>query len=186
MKILIIMDPGILVPPVGYGGHERLVYLFAKEYNELGHEVHLLVTEGSCVTGCTIHAIGKEGFPPGKKNMRKALFTAWSFLRNHCNEFDLIHNFGRLAYLLPVLHQSVKKIMTYGREISSRNIRVINIAGGENLVFTACSSSLLSRVQAKGKWKTVYNAIDFNSYKLVKEVAENAPLIFLGRIESAG
>ena len=177
------MDPGILVPPKGYGGHERLVAMFAKEYNALGHDVHLLVTAGSCIPGCTIHAIGKEGFPPGKKIMRKALFTAWSFLRTQRNEFDLIHNFGRLAYLLPVLHQSVKKIMTYGREISSRNIRVINIAGGKNLVFTACSNSLLSRVQAKGNWKTVYNAIDFNSYTLVKEVAENAPLIFLGRIE---
>ena len=41
MKILLVMDPGILVPPKGYGGHERLVYMFAKEYARLGHEVHL-------------------------------------------------------------------------------------------------------------------------------------------------
>jgi hypothetical protein len=55
-----IMDPGILVPPKGYGGHERLVYMFAKEYARLGHEVHLLVTKGSVVEGCTVHPFGKK------------------------------------------------------------------------------------------------------------------------------
>ncbi len=54
MKILIVMDPGILVPPKGYGGHERLVEMFAIEYHKMGHEVHLLVTPGSHVKGCII------------------------------------------------------------------------------------------------------------------------------------
>ena len=66
------MDPGILVPPKGYGGHERLVYMFAKEYAKLGHEVHLLVTKGSIIEGCTVHGYGKEGFPPKKS---EALFA---------------------------------------------------------------------------------------------------------------
>lgn len=177
------MDPGILVPPKGYGGHERLVYLFAREYQRQGHEVHLLVTEGSSVPGCIVHPIGKEGFPPGKRRMRQAMLTAWQFIRKHENEFDLIHNFGRLAYLIPVLHKRVKKIMTYGREISSRNIRMIKVLGSRNLVFTACSENLLSRVDAGGEWKVVYNSIDFNNYDLVSDLPGDAPLIFLGRIE---
>ena len=61
MRILIVMDPGILVPPKAYGGHERLVEMFATEYHRMGHDVHLLVTEGSAVKGCTIHPFGKEG-----------------------------------------------------------------------------------------------------------------------------
>ena len=64
MKILIVMDPGIMIPVKGYGGHERLVEMFAKEYHRLGHEVHLLITSGSSVEGCTVHDFGKEGFPP--------------------------------------------------------------------------------------------------------------------------
>ena len=44
MRILIIMDPGILIPVKGYGGHERLVEMFAKEYHRMGHEVHLLLS----------------------------------------------------------------------------------------------------------------------------------------------
>jgi glycosyltransferase involved in cell wall biosynthesis len=183
MKILLVMDPGILVPPKGYGGHERLVYMFAKEYQRQGHEVHLLVTKGSVVEGCTVHDFGKEGFPPKKWDARKAIPTAWKFLFKHRNTFDLVHNFGRLFYLLPILDHPIKKIMTYGREISSRNIKWINRLPNENLVFTGCSSSLIGRCSGEGRWETVYNAIDFSKYTLQSWVPENAPLMFLGRIE---
>ena len=183
MRILLVMDPGILVPPKGYGGHERLVYMFAKEYALLGHEVHLLVTKGSEIENCTVHSFGKEGFPPKKIDSLLAMPTAWLFLMQHKNSFDLIHNFGRLAYLLPILNHSIKKIMTYGREITSRNISMITKLPNRNLFFTGCSSNLISRIETSGNWTTVYNAIDFNSYTLCTKVDSDAPLMFLGRIE---
>lgn len=183
MRILLVMDPGILVPPPGYGGHERLVYMFAREYARLGHDVHLLVTSGSAVEGCTVHPFGKVGFPPKKWDARLAIPTAWKFLWHHRNNFDLIHNFGRLAYLLPVLNHPVKKIMTYGREISNRNIRIVNRLPNRNLVFTGCSRDLISRVRAGGRWEVVYNAIPFVQYTLQRKVSPDAPLMFLGRIE---
>jgi len=119
------MDPGILIPVTAYGGHERLVEMFAKQYHRMGHEVHLLITGGSSVEGCTVYDFGKVGFPPQKKDAYKAIPVAWRFLWKHRNNFDLIHNFGRLVYLLPVLRHPVKKIMTYGREISNRNVSVV-------------------------------------------------------------
>jgi glycosyltransferase involved in cell wall biosynthesis len=183
MRILLVMDPGILVPPKGYGGHERLVYMFAKEYACLGHEVHLLVTTGSEVEGCTVHPFGKEGFPPKKWDARMAIPSAWKFLWQHRNQFDLIHNFGRLAYLLPILNHPIKKIMTYGREISSRNIKIMNKLPNRNLVYTGCSKNLISRVHAGGRWEAIYNAIPFQQYTVQSTVAADAPLIFLGRIE---
>ena len=183
MRILLVMDPGILVPPKGYGGHERLVFMFAKEYALLGHEVHLLVTKGSEVENCTVHSFGKEGFPPQKFDSFLAMPTAWFFLMQHKNRFDLIHNFGRLAYLLPILNHRVKKIMTYGREITGRNIAIINKLPNRNLFYTGCSSNLISRIETSGNWTTVYNAIDFNSYILSSQVEPDAPLMFLGRIE---
>ncbi len=183
MRILLVMDPGILVPPKGYGGHERLVYMFAKEYVRLGHEVHLLVTKGSKINNCIVHSIGKEGFPPKKIDSLLAIPTAWIFLMKHKNKFDLIHNFGRLAYLLPVLNHKIKKIMTYGREITSKNISMVNKLPNRNICFTGCSSNLISRIETSGNWTTVYNAIDFNSYTLYSNVDSDAPLMFLGRIE---
>jgi glycosyltransferase involved in cell wall biosynthesis len=183
LKILIIMDPGIMIPLKGYGGHERLVEMFAKEYHKMGHEVHLLITTGSAVAGCTVHDFGKEGFPPKKMDALLAMPIAWKFLWQHRKDFDLVHNLGRLAYLLPILHFPVKKIMTYGREITSRNINLINRLGGKNIWFTACSRDLLSRVSADGNWEVVYNAIEFGKYQLQQVSDKDAPLIFLGRIE---
>ncbi len=133
MKILLLMDPGIQVPPKTYGGIERVIEILAKEYVRLGHEVHLLVTSGSKVEGCIIHDFGKEGFPPKKINAYKAIPTAWIFLWKHRNEFGLIHSFGRLMYLLPVLNHPVKKMMSYQREITSRNIRFVNTLDSKNL-----------------------------------------------------
>ncbi|MFN5134086.1 MAG: glycosyltransferase [Chitinophagaceae bacterium] len=183
MKILIVMDPGILVPPKGYGGHERLVYMFAKEYARLGHEVHLLVTEGSEVEGCTVHPFGKEGFPPKKWDARMAIPKAWQFLWKYRNKFDLIHNFGRLAYLLPVLNHPIKKIMSYGRIIDGKNISLINRLPNKNLVFTAPSNWCVNTGNTAGEWYTVYNAVDFSKYKPKNSLEDDAPLIFLSRIE---
>lgn len=177
------MDPGILVPPKGYGGIERLVETFAIQYQRMGHEVHLLVTTGSYVAGCTMYPFGKQGFPPRKSDARKALFTAWQFLWQHRHDFDLVHNFGRLAYLLPLLRYPVKKIMTYQREIHNRNIWMINWVKPKNLLFTACSADLLSRIEGHGNWQVVYNAIHFAKYTVTTTLPPNAPLIFLGRIE---
>ena len=183
MKILIIMDPGILIPVTGYGGHERLVEIFAREYRNLGHEVHLLVTNGSKVPGCVVHSLGNEGFPQPKNVRNKTLFKAWKFLWNHRKSFDLIHNFGRLIYLLPVLNCSVKKIMTYGREITGSNINKLLKLPHRNIVFTGCSQNLINRSGAIGKWKAVYNSIEFDKYSLTQNLPVDAPLIFLGRIE---
>ncbi|MEO6731315.1 MAG: glycosyltransferase [Ferruginibacter sp.] len=184
MKILLVMDPGILVPPIGYGGIERIVGMLAKEYLRLGHEVHLLVTKGSFVEGCVMHPFGSEGFPPKKKDALKAIPIAWKFLWQHRNEYDLVHNFGRLAYLLPILNHPVKKIMSYQREISTRNIKWINRLPHKNIVFTGCSRDLLSRgAVIAGKWKAVYNAVDFSKYISTTGLPGDAPLIFLGRIE---
>lgn len=183
MKILIVMDPGILIPVTGYGGHERLVEMFAKEYNRLGHDVHLLITDGSYIPNCTVHGLGKAGFPPEKKDANKAIITAWKFLWKHRKDFELIHNFGRLIYLLPVWNSAVKKIMTYGREITGSNINNLIRLPHKNIVFTGCSNNLISRSGANGNWHAVYNAIDFSAYTLTQHIAPNAPLIFLGRIE---
>lgn len=183
MKILLVMDPGILVPPKGYGGHERLVFMFAQEYRRMGHEVDLLVTTGSEVPGCVVHDFGREGFPPKKADALKAIPTAWAFLWKNRNAFDLIHNFGRLLYLLPILNHPVRKIMTYGREIDKKNIKITSKLPNKNLVFTGCSSDLISRGGSAGRWETVYNAIEFSKYDVAANVPVDAPYMFLGRIE---
>jgi len=182
MKILLIMDPGIPVPPPLYGGHERLVYMFAGEYQRQGHEVTLLAGPDSHISG-TCYAFGENNLEKTARQKNKELLQAWKFLRKHKNEFDLIHNFGRLIYLLPVLNKSVKKIMTYGRPVSARGIKIMNALPNRNLIFTACSDYCVSTGNVAGRWQTVYNAIDFAQYRLNGNPGENVPLMFLSRLD---
>ena len=177
------MDPGIPIPPTGYGGIEQIVGMLALEYRRLGHTVELFSSQGSSIEGIRCHSIGPDGFPPSKLVSWVAILKAWKFLFLKRNEFDLIHSFGRLIYLLPILNHSVKKIMSYQREISQRNIKWINKLPITNFVFTGCSNDLVSKGSVAGRWETIYNAIDFSKYTLIENVPSDAPLMFLGRIE---
>jgi glycosyltransferase involved in cell wall biosynthesis len=181
-KILLIMDPGLPVPPTQYGGHERLVYSFAEKYHQLGHEVTLLAGPGSYCSGKTItYGINDLGRSTLKR-LKDILFV-WKYLATNKNKFDLIHDFGRLAYLLPVINNKTQKIMTYGRPVTASGIRAINSLPNKNIIFTACSNYCVNTGNVAGKWKTVYNTIDFSKYQLNDIVNNEAPLMFLGRLD---
>jgi len=182
MRILLMMDPGIPVPPATYGGHERLVYLFAEEYQKLGHQVTLLAGPGSHCSGKTV-TFGTNDLSRSRWARHKEAGFVWKYLRQNQDNFDLIHNFGRLIYLLPVLNSPVKKLMTYGRPVAVKGIKVVTALPNRNLVFTACSNYCVSTGDVSGKWETVYNAIDFSLYELNTQVSKDAPLIFLGRLD---
>src|SRR5205814_5164696 len=124
-------------------------------YVRLGHEVHLFLTTGSTVEGCVTHDFGKEGFPPNKWDARRAIPIAWKFLWKHKNQFDLVHNFGRLIYLLPILNHPVKKIMSYQREITGRNVRITDALPNRNMLFTGCSQNLVNRAKPNDVWEVV-------------------------------
>lgn len=182
MRVLLIMDPGIPVPPTLYGGHERLVSLFAEEYQKLGHEVTLLAGPGSHCSGKTV-TFGTNDLGRSKRVRFKEVRIVWQYLRKNRDSFDLVHNFGRLVYLLPVLNKPIKKIMTYGRPVATGGIKIVNSLPNRNLIFTACSDNCVATGNIKGHWETVYNAIDFSQYELNYKVSANAPLIFLGRLD---
>jgi len=182
MRILLIMDPGIPVPPTLYGGHERLVYLFAEEYIKLGHEVTLLAGPDSNCSGKVV-SFGINELKRSKMQRFKEMVFVWKYLLKNRTTFDLIHNFGRLAYLIPVLNSPAKKLMTYGRPVAERGIKLVNSLPNRNLVFTACSNYCVSTGNVAGQWKTVYNTIDFSQYQLNKTVPADAPLMFLGRLD---
>ncbi|HVW96639.1 MAG TPA: glycosyltransferase family 4 protein [Mucilaginibacter sp.] len=181
MRILLIMNPGIPVPPKLYGGIERMVYLLAEEYIKKGHKVTLLAGPESYSSGNTV-TFGKH-IKVGPKDEYREIFFVWRFLRKNHSSFDLIHNFGRLVYLLPVLNNPVRKIMSYERPVSQRGIRWTTTMPNRNLIFTGCSNYCVSTGNVAGNWATVYNAVDFSQYQLNKNVSADAPLVFLGRIE---
>jgi glycosyltransferase involved in cell wall biosynthesis len=177
------MDPGIPIPPNGYGGIERIVALLAKEYQSRGFDVDILASEGSHIEKCNIYFNGKEGFPAPKLVYLLAVFKTWLFLLLRGKKYHFIQNFGRLQYLLPILNSSVVKVMCYQREITRRNIQIFNYLPNKNLFFSGCSLDLVKRANVPGKWHDVHNGIDFSKFQLNDLYLEESPLIFLGRLE---
>lgn len=182
MRILLIMDPGIPVPPELYGGIERIVYLLANEYTLLGHEVTLLAGPGSYFDGQTQH-FGRNDLSRSKWARFKEIMFVWRYLVRNRGKFDLVHNFGRLIYLLPILNSPIKKLMSYQRSVTARGVALINKMPNKALVFTACSENCVQTGNIAGTWRTVYNGVDFSKYKLTAELPAAAPLIFLGRLD---
>jgi glycosyltransferase involved in cell wall biosynthesis len=177
VRILITSDPMLPVPPKLYGGIERIIDSLVVGLRERRHEVALLAHPES-----TCSATAKFAWPdhPGAlghiRRMRKAVASF---------EPDVVHSFSRLAYLFPLYgNRRLPKIMSFQREPTVRTVRWANRFARGSLSFTGCSEYISGKGRkAGGQWQTVHNFVDLDRYRFVPEVAGEAPLVFLSRVE---
>ena len=183
MRVLLVMDPYIKVPPDHYGGIERVVSDLADGLGARGHEVTLWAAPGS-TTAARLRTFGHEGEWTRWSNARNVLTTSRWFWRES-NAFDVIHNFGRLAYLASVLRRDVPKVQTYMRRVNPRNMRMARRAGARRLHFTAVSDAIRrTGSPGGGRWSVIHNCARPCLYTPRYDVdAVTAPLVFLGRLE---
>lgn len=181
LRILLTADPEIPVPPVKYGGIERIINTLATSYQERGHEVGLVAHPDSTVGV-------KSFFPwPGRRsqhfldvlrNMR-ALDHAIRTFRP-----DILHSFSRIFYMAPHLRSRLPKIMSYQRPPTGRTVRIANIIAGRRLVFTGCGEHICRQGRVfGGEWHAIHNFVDIDKFTFQPSVAHDAPLVFLSRIE---
>jgi glycosyltransferase involved in cell wall biosynthesis len=175
MKIAITADPVIPVPPVFYGGIERIIDLLIDELTKQGHDITLFAHKDSTVS-CRLIP-----YPEKQESFRNALIINKHLLSE---KFDIIHSFGRLAYLLPQMLRRTPILMSYQREPTIRQIKkAMKISLKGTLTFTGCSNYIAYQIRPFAPAYTVYNGVDTNKYVPQYKVSENAPLVFLGRIE---
>ena len=183
MRILLLMDPFIPVPPQYYGGIERVVYDMACKYVEMGHEVTLIAGPNSKSPGRLI-TYGSNAEHSSIKIDNKLLKNVTRILYKEIGRHDVLHNFGRLAWMFPIAWSKIRKVQTYMRYITPANIKWLNNIKIRNIVYTAVSDAIVNTgISAGGIWKTVYNCAPIDQFTYVPKVAEDAPLVFLGRLE---
>src|SRR3981081_760541 len=77
MRILLIMDPFIRVPPRNYEGIERVIADLANGLCERGHDITLWAAPGS-ETAAGLRPFGHEGEWTKMSNLRNLLPMTWS------------------------------------------------------------------------------------------------------------
>lgn len=183
MKILLMMDPVIPVPPQHYGGIERVIADLAESLHERGHDITLWAGPGSRARG-TVRPFGRLGEWSRWSNIRNTLVVT-TRLYVHPTAFDVVHNFGRLAYLAGILPWRTPKIQTYMRPVNPENMRTAQSLGARQLHFTAVSRAIRDTgLPGGGTWHVIYNGADPARYACRVDVdSSKAPLVFLGRLE---
>jgi glycosyltransferase involved in cell wall biosynthesis len=180
MKILLTVDPEIPVPPVGYGGIERIVDMLIHQYVLKGMDVTLCANAASKVPCRLVTWKGNKS--RGLANIIKNTLQLTNLV--YKGNFDVVHSFSRLAYMTAILPLSVPKIMSYQREPTlSQAKKAVLLAKKNSLIFTGCSDYISNQLASVAEAYTIYNGAPLHLYKLNSEVKADAPLVFLGRIE---
>ncbi|MEM9938486.1 MAG: glycosyltransferase family 4 protein [Pseudomonadota bacterium] len=179
MRIALSADPELPVPPKLYGGIERIIDMLALKYAERGHEVTVFAHPESDTAGKLI------AWPrPTSQSRSDTLFNSATLARHIIGgKFDILHSFSRLAYMTPILPLSLPKLMTYQRAITADRVKRARGLAGKSLEFTACGAWMLDTLQDRSGWHAVPNGVPLETYDFTPDVAEDAPLVFLGRIE---
>ncbi|MBB6235500.1 glycosyltransferase involved in cell wall biosynthesis [Pedobacter sp. AK013] len=180
LKIALIADPELPVPPLLYGGIERIIDMLIEGYVNLGHEVSLFAHSDSKTKA--------KLFPyRGKTSHRKTDIVKNAFLINkelYNGNYDIVHSFGRLLYLLPQLPLKIPKLMSYQREPSISQIKkAAKIAKKNTLAFTGCSAYISNQITPHAPAYPIFNGVDLSIYNFKEAAPTDAPLVFLGRIE---
>jgi len=182
MRILLTADPGLPVPPTGYGGVERIIDSLVREYRHRGHTVGLLAQTGSTCAADQLYS-----WPAAAGKPRPGVLRGASALSRCIAAFrpEILHSFSRLAFMLPQLTRSLPKVMSFQRHTGGASVRWASRLARGSLRFTGCSDFICSMgSRAGGEWTTISNFVDLGKYPFAPRVDKDAPLVFLSRIES--
>ena len=179
LRIAITADPELPVPPRYYGGIERIIDLLVRGLRSRGHDVTLFANPDSTTNAELVPYPGRSSTSLVDTVRNSALIARHVIGGN----YDLVHSFSRLAYLLPLMPLRLPKLMTYQREITRRSIALAHTLSRGSLQFSAISRQMMAPVGDIGVWHLVYNGVSMDTFSFTASVAADAPLVFLGRIE---
>ena len=187
LNIAVTVDPIIPVPPINYGGIERVVEFVVNGLVARGHNVTLFAHPES---QCAGKLVG-YGVPPHFTNSARLreLWQVGTGILQRVRQLDAVLSWGRLAALLPVLpFRRLAKVQCYQRDgVPWSSVKKAARLAGPSIRFSGCSASVYRQSAQYGAdgglWSTIFNGVELAKYKAVLNVPHGAPLAFLGRLE---
>lgn len=182
LHVVLLAEPDLPVPPEHYGGIERIVHLLATGLARRGHEVTLFAHPDSRVPCELVAWHGTRSTSHADTARNAAQLAAW--MRGRPAHPRVVHSIARLAYMAPLFASRMPKIQSYQREVSPRSVRWGHLLSRGSVSFTACSANCAGTGNVAGRWRVIHNAVQLDRYPFRRDVAADAPLVFLGRIEA--
>lgn len=179
MKILFVADPQVPVPPGFYGGAERVVDLYAREFVRLGHQVDLLAGPGSRGYGggrLHIHKVPSKAYL--SRAHRKIRFQIQSLWAAH--ECDVVYTHGRFDYLETLLRLRKPLLHLFHAPVDQAQINFAQQRIRENAAFHFISANQRSYVQVSASSCVIPNPVDTQAY--ANGDGAGGYLVFLGRL----
>lgn len=185
MKIAILAPPYLPIPPNGYGGVERVVYLLTEGLVKKGHDVTLFAPGDSKVSAKLFSTFPKSIGNSGElKNKPFYPLLQYVDCFKRASEFDIIHNHAEhlamfLAELVttPVVH-TIHSTLIDGETLPEKRLVWERFKKHH---FVSISDNQREGMKDLNYAGTVYNGIDISGYKYI-ENPRGDYLLWVGRI----
>lgn len=178
MKVLVIADPHIPVPPIKYGGTERIVALLCEELTRAGHSVRLIAGRGSVDYGggTLVHRA-----PSSHRRDRifRKLWFQFLLLRAMCG-VDIIINHGRLDYLHAAFWTLKPIVFWFHVSVRQIDVDFINRHKPYRRCFVFISKHQKAGLRRVNPFVIAPNAVDMNFFAGSLAVSERSYVVFLG------
>lgn len=175
MRILIIADPVIPVPPSGYGGAERVVYSLARGIHEQGHQVKVMAGPGSHGDWPVIIHCAPDNSRWLSRAWRKLLFQATSaWCARSC---DVVISVGRIDYLWALLRLHKPIVQLFMHPIEETVFKLLPYR--RDSVRLVSMSNRHRRDVTRGHWSTVFIGVPVESFDWSQQ--DDGYLVFIGR-----
>ena len=180
VRILVIADPHIPVPPVTYGGTERILGFLCEGLRERGHQVRLIAKAGSRNYGGGLWTHTAPSLNPFSRAFRKLLFQPLSL--HAALGVDLVINAGRPDYLEAIFRTRLPLLNCFHNPLDQGQLDSILLRRRDRIRFVGMSRDQVRDLAPADLIDVVYNAADTRVLQPAKEPGDY--LAFLGRITS--
>lgn len=162
MKIAEIGNIYETIPPVKYGGIERIIYFLCNELSNRGHEVTLFASGDSHINGNVVHFLDKPNYTYNAELSNRHIIKTVEYIKDH--DFDIVHshvdsflNFAK-ELEIPVVHTLHMDVnMPRKKAIYERNLDANYIA------LSGCQRRNAEKL-GMNVVETIYNGIDVENY----------------------
>jgi glycosyltransferase involved in cell wall biosynthesis len=180
LNVTVVADPILTVPPRGYGGSERVVASLCGRLRDKGHRVTLVAARGSDDFGRLLGHQAPDNRSFASRAFRKLLFQPLSVVA--ARGADVVHNFGRVDYLWTLLRCRVPLVHTFTNPIADRELAILLRRPRSALTLVSVSDHQRRTFAGRGRWDTVYNAVNVERMTYSPRPDAQPYLAFLGRM----